>query len=186
MEWTLADLVERVAGALSSDYDGQPSGRVSDLPDVRVIRYYTTLGLVDRPGAMRGRTALYGERHLWQLVAIKRLQAEGHTLASIQHRLAGASDVRLRHIADVPDHAFWRRRPSDGEPGPEPAAADATTDRDNARPTPITTTYQAVPLARGAIVLVPYRAPLTGPDLDTLRAAAGPLDAAIARLTDRA
>ena len=69
------------------------------MPDTRTIRYYTTLGLIDRPAAMRGRTALYGHRHLMQLVAIKRLQAEGHALADVQVRLTGASDAALRAIA---------------------------------------------------------------------------------------
>ena len=73
--WTIDELGSRVALALSVDYDGQASGRVRDVPDRRTIRYYTTLGLIDRP-ALRGRTALYGRRHLLQLVAIKRLQAQ--------------------------------------------------------------------------------------------------------------
>ncbi len=73
--WTLDELTPRVADALSVHYDGQASGRVRQVPDQRVIRWYTTLGLVDRPAAMRGRTALYGPRHLRKLVAIKRLQA---------------------------------------------------------------------------------------------------------------
>lgn len=189
MEWTLAELVDQVAAALSSGYDGQPSGRVTELPDIRVIRYYTMLGLVDRPGAMRGRTALYGERHLWQLVAIKRLQAEGHKLAAIQQRLTGASDTRLRRLADLPDEAFWRRRPAAPEPAADAPSNGHTAPISTATTEPNgdgTTTYQAVPLAGGAIVLVPHRAPLTGRDLDELRAAAGPLGAAVARLTEGA
>ena len=38
---------------------------------------------------MRGRTALYGLRHLLQLVAIKRLQAKGYTLEQVQQALEG-------------------------------------------------------------------------------------------------
>src|SRR5690348_15034744 len=71
---TLDELSARVALALADHYEGQASARVRDVPDVRTIRYYTTLGLIDRPAALRGRTALYGRRHLLQLVAIKRLQ----------------------------------------------------------------------------------------------------------------
>ena len=81
--WTLDELTERVGAALSVGYDGQPSGRVRHLPDQRAIRWYTTIGLVDRPAATRGRTAMYGPRHLLQLVAIKRLQARGLSLVSI-------------------------------------------------------------------------------------------------------
>ena len=100
--WTLDRLAELVGAALSVDYDGQASGRVRDLPDRRAIRYYTTIGLVDRPAAMRGRTALYARRHLLQLVAIKRLQAAGMSLAEIQARLAGATDAQLEREARVP------------------------------------------------------------------------------------
>jgi DNA-binding transcriptional MerR regulator len=100
--WTLAELTDRVAAALAVGYQGQSSGRIRDLPDQRAIRWYTTLGLVDRPGAMRGRTALYGRRHLLQLVAIKRLQAAGRTLAEVQGELAAASDERLERVAGLP------------------------------------------------------------------------------------
>jgi hypothetical protein len=100
--WTLDQLAERVGAALSVDYDGQASGRVREVPDQRAIRYYTTIGLVDRPAAMRGRTALYARRHLLQLVAIKRLQASGLSLARIQRELAGATDAQLERVARVP------------------------------------------------------------------------------------
>src|SRR5919202_1029774 len=90
--WTLDELCAQVALALAADYAGQASGRVREVPDRRTIRYYTTLGLVDRPAAVRGRTALYSTRHLLQLVAIKRLQARGLTLAEVQRRLLGLTD----------------------------------------------------------------------------------------------
>jgi DNA-binding transcriptional MerR regulator len=101
--WTLDELVHQVAVALASGYGGQASGRVRDLPDRRAVRYYTTLGLVDRPSGWRGRVALYGQRHLLQLTAIKRLQAQGLALAEIQHELTGRSDAALERLAGVPD-----------------------------------------------------------------------------------
>src|SRR5215467_13453823 len=100
--WTIAELGALVARALSVDYDGQTNGQVRDVPDRRTIRYYTTLGLIDRPAEMRGRTALYGRRHLLQLVAIKKLQARGRTLAEIQERLVGLTDAALRRLAQLP------------------------------------------------------------------------------------
>ncbi len=78
---------------LAVDYAGQANGRVREVPDQRTIRYYTTLGLIDRPAEMRGRTALYGVRHLLQLVAIKRLQTHGLSLAEIQTRVVGRTDA---------------------------------------------------------------------------------------------
>src|SRR5436853_6482978 len=101
--WTLDELVLRVADVLAgAAYPGAPNGRVRDVPDRRAVRWYTTIGLVDRPAAMRGRTALYGPRHLLQLVAVKRRQAQGRSLAEIQAELTGATDATLRRVADVP------------------------------------------------------------------------------------
>src|SRR5918911_5245850 len=97
--WTLDELAERVDAALAVDYPGQPSGRVRDVPDRRAIRWYTTIGLIDRPVAHHGRTALYTPRHLLQLVAVKRLQARGLPLVAIQQELAGATDTQLARVA---------------------------------------------------------------------------------------
>jgi DNA-binding transcriptional MerR regulator len=118
--WTLDELTERVGAALSVGYDGQPSGRVRDLPDQRAIRWYTTIGLVDRPAATRGRTAMYGPRHLLQLVAIKRLQAQGRSLVAIQAELAGATDAQLAGVARLA--ASERRRPA-AAPAEAPAVS---------------------------------------------------------------
>jgi DNA-binding transcriptional MerR regulator len=114
--WTLDELAERVDMALAVDYHGQPSGRVRAVPDRRAIRWYTTIGLIDRPVAHRGRTALYGPRHLLQLVAVKRLQAKGLPLVAIQQELAGTTDSQLARVARLPLDA----RPT-VLPGPVPA-----------------------------------------------------------------
>lgn len=125
-EWTLDELAARVAEALDGPaYPGAPNGRVRDVPDARAIRWYSTIGLVDRPSGMRGRTALYGPRHLLQLVAVKRRQAQGYKLADIQAELSGAPNEDLRRIAQlsaVPITApapqpvtrakFWAERPA--------------------------------------------------------------------------
>jgi hypothetical protein len=181
--WTLDELVERVRRALAAEYPGAPNGRVRDLPDRRAIRWYTTTGLVDRPLGMRGRTALYGSRHLLQLVALKRRQAEGRTLAEIQAELAGAADDALAGVARVPadllvmadgpqpDLAprprFWAAATAaaPAATGVAPAvAAPATTDVAPvaAVPAVAVTSAAAVPagvggvaLGRGAILVVP-------------------------------
>src|SRR5438874_10841046 len=118
--WTIDDLGARVALALSVDYEGQASGRVRDVPDRRTIRYYTTLGLIDRPADLRGRTALYGRRHLLQLVAIKRLQARGLTLSELQQRLVGLPDTALQEVARIPDGAADTPPVAAPSPAPEP------------------------------------------------------------------
>src|SRR3954452_22260127 len=99
-QWTIDRLARLTAAALASGpLAARPDGRIREVPDVRTIRYYTSIGLLDRPAAMRGRTALYGRRHLAQLVAIKRLQAAGLTLTEVQQRLLGADAEAVERIA---------------------------------------------------------------------------------------
>lgn len=100
-EITLPELVEAVPELLASGYGGVRSGRIRDLPDARTVRWYQTLGVVDRPVAFRGRTALYGSRHLLQLAAIKKLQSSGLSLSDIQRGLAGRNDADLARSAGV-------------------------------------------------------------------------------------
>jgi DNA-binding transcriptional MerR regulator len=189
--WTLDQLTEQVGSALASGYDGAPSGRVRSVPDQRAIRWYATIGLVDRPAAMRGRTALYGERHLLQLVAIKRRQAAGRSLAEIQAELTGATDTTLRAIAQLPDSTPVPAKPA---PTPRPdrfwtaTTTRATTTRATATHTP--TSGPASPAAVAAAVVLPGGVTLVLPagvelgagDVDAIRAAAGPLLAELTRL----
>ncbi|WP_433078314.1 MerR family transcriptional regulator [Dactylosporangium sp. CA-052675] len=132
-EWTLEELIGKVADQLDDTaYAGAPNGRVRDVPDARAVRWYTTIGLVDRP-VMRGRTAWYGPRHLAQLVAIKRRQSQGFKIAEIQAELAEVPDEVLQRIAELTDtttnakstvapRRFWVQRPAEyvaQEPDPE-------------------------------------------------------------------
>lgn len=74
--------------------DAQSDGRVTAAPDIRAVRYYTTLGLLHRPRIV-GRQAVYDAGHVRRLVAIKALQLEGLPLAKIQERLFGRSETEL-------------------------------------------------------------------------------------------
>jgi hypothetical protein len=117
--WSMEELLELAAAALAVGYRGTPTARARDLPDVRSARWYVTRGLLDRP-LSRGRFARYGRRHLLQLVAIKRRQAEGRSLAEIQAELTGATDRSLEAIA---------RLAPNGEPPPADGAALIPADR---------------------------------------------------------
>jgi len=101
-QWTLDELcsvAERVlelAGVVSE------SARIRSTPDERTLRYYTTIGLLSRPAAFRGRTGLYQRVHLAQVVAIKRLQPSGLPLSDVQLRLAGLTPNELEVVAQLP------------------------------------------------------------------------------------
>ncbi|MEV6868559.1 MerR family transcriptional regulator [Streptosporangium subroseum] len=101
MEWTIGELAERASTALAPT--ARLNGRVRDVPNERLIRWYSTIGLLDPPSARRGRIALYGRRHLLQLIAVKRRQADGRTIAEIQAELTGAADQILEAIAHIPE-----------------------------------------------------------------------------------
>jgi DNA-binding transcriptional MerR regulator len=123
--WTIEELAPLVEMALDrSGYNGQQSGRVRTLPDLRTIRYYTTLGLLAPPEEMRGRKAFYGRRHLLQLVAIKRLQARRLSLAEVQRTLAGLDDHGLAEVAALPAD-FWQRAQAPVEKSAEKSADQA-------------------------------------------------------------
>ena len=99
--WTLDELAAEAQRLLQRHglLGAQPDARVSAAPDARTVRYYTTLGLLDRPG-FQGREARYGRRHLVQLVAIKALQAQGLSLSNVQQRLYGRSERELAAFAE--------------------------------------------------------------------------------------
>jgi hypothetical protein len=171
--WTLDQLCARVARALDRDYSGQASGRVREVLDRRTFRYYTTLGLVDRATWWRGRIALYSMRHLLQLVAIKRLQANGLSLAEIQARLVGLTDAALRSIARLPDD-FDPRRSLAGEPPPPPnPKEEGRKERRFWSQTPPVLT--GVQLEPGVTLLLQSVRPPDDHDLVALGAAAAPL-----------
>jgi len=184
--WTLDELVQLASQALSVDYDGPPSARVREVPDRRLVRWYVTRGLVDRPTS-NGRNALYGSRHLLQLVAIKRLQAQGRTLAEIQAELAGAADLALHQLARL-DPGLLTAPPATTQPATTPSALAQPQDMsgrsrfwvdrpDTPRPTaptgadhapqPAHTTWplQAIELSPGITLLVdPARTAVADPD----------------------
>jgi hypothetical protein len=137
---------------------------------------------------MRGRTALYGPRHLQQLVAIKRRQAEGRSLAEIQVEFSWITPEALREVSRVPeplldngnDHPAHSSRARFWVQPPAPRAAAPS-----ARPATTTThPVAAVALGDGVILLVPHS--VGDRDRDDIATAAAPLLALLAArgLTD--
>ena len=64
---------------------------LADLP-IRTVRYYVQQGLVDRPEG-ETRAARYGQKHLDQLLLIKKWTAAGLSLDRIRELLAGEDAV---------------------------------------------------------------------------------------------
>lgn len=160
------------------------NGQVRAVPDERTVRYYGTLGLLDRPLAMRGRTAIYGRKHLAQVIAIKRMQTLGRSLAEIQAVWPTMDDDTLGRMTGValakgaPSKStrkdFWKSAPpvvTAPPPAPEPVAR--ATDAAEIQ----------IPLADNVIVTIalPDDAALTSADLRAIRAAAAPLMDELAR-----
>jgi DNA-binding transcriptional MerR regulator len=190
--WTLTELSAQVDVALAVDYPGQVNGRVREVPDIRTIRYYTTRGLLDPPAQMRGRTALYGERHLLQLVAIKRLQTKGLSLTEIQPRVMGQTNSVLRRLAQLPAHspkaeptetteerandrrrtAFWSTEPA---AVPENEAKSEQKSEMQKTSDQVVHPLIALPLDEGLTLLMKMDCSLDEQDVQALRSAAAPL-----------
>ncbi|MES2640772.1 MAG: MerR family transcriptional regulator [Myxococcota bacterium] len=120
----LAALVAAAGEILAATGSAVGDERVSSAPDARTIRYYQSLGVLDRPLRHEGREVVYGYRHLLQAVATKLLQAEGYTLAQVQRALLGSTTEALeRAVADALGDGAPRSQAAPPAP-PAPAAPD--------------------------------------------------------------
>ena len=128
----------RRTGALATD------ARIRELPDARTVRFYQSLGLLDRPLRYEGRRALYGWRHVLQMVCVKLLQAQGLSLAQAQTALAQATTAQLEAAV---------REALGGPVAPEPPAPVAPA----APITPVADTFSTFEIAPGLLVTVDRR-----------------------------
>lgn len=98
--WTLEELSSLAEARLAGLglLDALPDGRVARAADPRTVRYYQSLGILDRPLSYEGHKARYGPRHLLQLLSVKALQRLRLPLSEIQERLYGRSDAELEAI----------------------------------------------------------------------------------------
>ncbi len=195
--WTLSELVAEAAARLEA-LPPPKNGQIRAVPDERTIRYYATLGLLDRPAAMRGRTALYDRKHLAQVVAIKRMQGAGHSLADIQQLWSTMDDVMLSRMSGVQVATktrgsrkdFWKREADvSAQPAPLPmppasAPLPAEGPVSISAAAPAATTTISVPLEGNVSIVIALAddaaISLAPADVRALRAAAAPLVAELA------
>jgi DNA-binding transcriptional MerR regulator len=183
LQWTLPELVEQVSERLAA-LPPPKNGQVRAVPDDRTVRYYGTIGLLDRPAAMRGRTALYGSRHLAQVVAIKRLQSTGKSLGEIQALWPTLDDATLARMSGVTLPAAVKRiaRKEFWKAAPAPMPTSTIT-------APVELRLQLAPNVTLTIAVDDSTAlALSQADVRALRAAAAPLVTELAnrRLTPHA
>ena len=198
--WTLAELVAEVAARIAA-LPTPKNGQVRAVPDERTVRYYVTLGLLDRPSAMRGRAALYGPRHVAQVIAIKRLQTMGRSLAEIQQLWPTLDDATLARMSGValagPSKPaaraeFWKRAPLPAPPGssgggsgappalpPEPAMRGPGAAARSDAP-PVELRIELAPQIVLSLAVVDDRVAVSPADVRAIRAAAAPLLAELA------
>lgn len=186
LRWTLQDLVEEVALQLAA-LPVPRNGQVRAVPDDRTVRYYGTIGLLDKPIEMRGRTALYGKKHIAQVVAIKRLQAKGRSLAEIQQLWPTLDDATLVRMSGVPftardptaPRAFWKSAElTEPRAAPAAAAAVAAPGAPGAPPA-LEARLELAPNVTLALLGIDERA-ISLADVRALREAAAPLLAELA------
>ena len=97
----LDELAARASAVLAQCGLEVSDGRAATHIDARTVRFYQTIGVLPKP-QYEGRRALYSLTHLLRLVAAKRLQAEGHSLAQIQAVLPARTDAQLlRALSDL-------------------------------------------------------------------------------------
>ncbi|RPJ87633.1 MAG: MerR family transcriptional regulator [Acidobacteria bacterium] len=96
--WSLDEFVD-VANQLLPQYLSTEgvSGRSQEQVNARLVRHYTGLGLVDRPGRA-GKEARYGYRHLLQLLVLRRLLQDGYTSQAIRGVTDSRSDGELEAL----------------------------------------------------------------------------------------
>lgn len=166
-EWELGGLCEQAAALLAATAvtsTGAADARVREVPDGRTVRYYQTIGLLDRPLRYDGRKAVYGYGHLLQTVCVKLLQARGLSLAQVQQVLSVATMAKLE--AGV-EEALGGREPGAGVAGPAVPLAPQVP------PVP-STRWLTVELAPGVLVsLDPRRHPNPESLLSRLQHAVG-------------
>jgi DNA-binding transcriptional MerR regulator len=97
-QWSLEEFVQVANNFLPQFLPNQEaSSRVQEEVNPRLVRYYTTQGLLDKP-LKQGREARYGYRHLLQLLVVRRLLMEGYTSTAITRLVLSKDNAELESL----------------------------------------------------------------------------------------
>ena len=97
--WTQSELIAQAASrGLPADAKAGVARKTDQLTE-RTVRYYRAQALLDSPADWRGNQPLFSERHLWQLLAIRTLQAAGWSLLQISTWMRSVTDRDLEDVA---------------------------------------------------------------------------------------
>lgn len=97
-EFALDHFVEVTNDLLPQFLPDQAMGNRGQEPvNPRLVRHYTSQGLLDKP-LKQGREARYTYRHLLQLLAVRRLLAEGYSASSLSNLIGGQANNVLEEI----------------------------------------------------------------------------------------
>jgi DNA-binding transcriptional MerR regulator len=91
----------------------QKRGTVSLVPDERTIRYYLAEGLIQPADEKQGTASVFSYKHLLQLVAVKKLQAEHLPIRKIRELVTDKDEQQLKTLLGVT--AFARKGTDDKE-----------------------------------------------------------------------
>lgn len=95
--WSLEDFVQAVNDWLPQFLPLAEKSRIQDEVNPRLVRYYTTQGLLDKP-LRAGREARYTYRHLLQLLVVRRLLMEGYSSPAIEKLVISKANSDLEAL----------------------------------------------------------------------------------------
>lgn len=95
------ELADEAARLVADLVPRQDRASVAEVPDERIVRYYSTEGLISAPEGRQGTASVYGYLHLLQLLVIKRLQADNLPIRKIRELVEGKSAAELEKLMGV-------------------------------------------------------------------------------------
>lgn len=101
-EFNIDELVEQSARMIELFVPKQERYKVTDYPDARTVRFYITRGLMDKPNRYNGQRAIYGSKHLLQLITIKYFQSEYLSIKKIHEIIDGLCQDELLKLIKNP------------------------------------------------------------------------------------